>query len=71
MMSVDLFRTAEQLEQKIAEADSDRRIALQPEFSRVLEQIQASGGQVPLRMRRLDASLCDEAIEARFDNMPV
>ena len=71
-MSVqDLFRTAEQLEQRISSANASTRLELQPKLSRVLEQIQAEGEQVPLRLRRLDAVLCDEAIEARFDNMPI
>ncbi|MCA0869941.1 hypothetical protein LCL97_03820 [Seohaeicola saemankumensis] len=71
MTTTELFKTAERLEQKIAGASSAQRIELQPQFSAVLERIQAAGDQVPLRLRRLDASLCDEAIEARFDNMPI
>ncbi len=67
----ELFHTAEQLEQKIKAANLSKRIQLQPELSKVLARIQAEGEQVPLRLRRLDATLCDEAIEARFDNMPV
>lgn len=71
MNTSDLFRTAEQLEQKIAAASAVQRLELQPAFSRALQKIQDQGEQVPLRMRRLDASLSDEAVEARFDNMPI
>ena len=71
MTAHGLFKTAEFLEHKIEGANTSTRLALQPEFSRVLERLKAEGGPVPLRLRRLEASLCDEAIEARFDNMPV
>ena len=64
MNTSELFKTAEQLEQKIAAASTVQRLELQPAFSRALKMIQDKGEQVPLRMRRLDASLCDEAVEA-------
>lgn len=71
MSTQELFKAADKLEQQINSSDTKGRLALQPELSRVLELLQAEGGQVPLRLRRLDASLCDEAIEARFDNFPI
>ncbi len=67
----ELKKTAENLEQKIAVAGAETRLALQPQFSRVLDRMAAGGERVPVRMRRLDAALVDEAIEAQFDNMPV
>lgn len=71
MTTQDLMTAAEQLERKISGANLAQRLELQPQFSKVLERLQAEGQQVPLRLRRLDAALCDEAVEARFDNMPV
>jgi len=71
MASQDLFRAASELEEKITHADSARRVALQPELSRVLERLKADGQEVPPRLRHLNTVLCDEAIEAWFDNMPV
>lgn len=71
-MSIDeLKKTARNLEDMIAHAAPERRIALQPQFSRVLDRLRSQGQQVPTRMRDLDAALVDEVIEARFDNMPI
>ncbi len=67
----DLKKTAENLEQEITHAAPATRLALQPQFSQILHRIAARGERVPVRMRSLDAALIDEAIEARFDNMPV
>ncbi|MEO9778785.1 MAG: hypothetical protein ABJH07_06595 [Sedimentitalea sp.] len=71
-MNIDELKLrAENLEEQISCAKAEMRIALQPQFSSVLGKIAAEGAQVPGRMRRLDAVLVEEAIEARFDNMPV
>lgn len=71
MTAQDLFSEAEQLEQKLDGACLDTRLALQPSVSKVLDRMRASGVNIPSRLRRLDAALCEDAIEARFDNMPV
>ncbi len=71
-MSIEeLKKTAENLELKIAGAEAATRLALQPQFSKVLGKIAAEGEPIPTRMRQLDAALVEEAIEAQFDNMPV
>lgn len=67
----DLFKAASELEEKIKLADVSGRAALQPELSRVLERLKADGQTIPPRLQQLNATLCDEAVEARFDNMPV
>lgn len=67
----DLKKSAENLEQKIVGAKSETRLALQPQFTCLLDKMTAAGEPVPARLRRLDAALIDEAIEARFDNLPV
>ncbi|GGH22563.1 hypothetical protein SAMN05444007_102228 [Cribrihabitans marinus] len=71
MTHLDLMSTAERLEQTLATAPLAKRIALQPEFSRVIHRMRVDGMRVPSRLQRLDAALCDEAVEAQFDNMPV
>jgi len=71
MTNQGLIRTARDLEQKIGQADSVGRLAMQPELTRVLERLKADGQQVPPGLRDLNNVLCDEAIENWFDNMPV
>ncbi len=70
-MTTELMKQAEDLEQQITSGNGDQRLALQPEFAQVLDRLSASGEPVPARLRRLGAALMDEAVEARFDNMPV
>jgi len=71
MTAQDLYFEVEQLEQKLQGACLDTRLALQPSVSSVLSKMRARGVQIPSRLRRLDAALCEDAIEAQFDNMPV
>ncbi len=71
MTTHDLYSEAEQLEQKLQGACLDTRLELQPSVSKVLDRMRAQGLQIPSRLRRLDAALCEDALEARFDNMPV
>lgn len=70
-MAQDLKKTAESLEQRIAGENCAGRLKLQSELSQLMARMQAQGQVVPVRLRRLDATLCDEAVEAQFDNMPV
>ena len=67
----DMLITAETMEKQIESANALARLAIQPEFHRLLQRIRADGGKVPFRLRRLEAMLCEEATEAQFDNMPV
>jgi hypothetical protein len=71
MTAQDHFKSANELERKINCADSVKRLALQPELSRIIRCLKADGQQVPPQLSRLNNALCDEAIEAWFDNMPV
>lgn len=71
MSDQDLFKTAAALEQEINKADTAGRLKLQPELSRVIALLQAKGERVPLKLRRLEATLAEDAVEARFDNFPV
>lgn len=66
-----LYSEAEQLEKKLHNANLDTRLALQPSVSRVVDRMRQQGMHIPSRLRRLDASLCEDAIEAQFDNLPV
>ncbi|GAA6199580.1 hypothetical protein [Aquicoccus sp. SU-CL01552] len=71
MTTHELLTQAERLESRISTADRDQRLALQPQFSQVLERLAEQGAPVPNRLRRLDAALTEEAIEDRFDNLPI
>ncbi|MAY86842.1 hypothetical protein [Arenibacterium halophilum] len=71
MTEHDLSLTARQLEARIIAGNLRLRLELQPQLSRVLERLSRDGAHVPARLRNLNAVLLDEAIEHRFDNMPV
>lgn len=71
MMTKNLYSEAEQLEKKLEDACLDTRLALQPSFSKIVDRMRQQGMHVPSRMRRLDAALCEDAMEARFDNLPI
>ena len=71
MTDQELSQTARQLEATIVASRGAKRLELQPQFSRVLERLDRSGQHVPARLRNLNAVLLDEAIESRFDNMPL
>jgi len=71
MTAHDLLTQAERMESRISAADRDQRLALQPQFSLILERLEEQGEPVPKRLLRLEAALTEEAIEDRFDNMPI
>ena len=71
MTDYDLPQTARQLEAAIVAANPAKRIELQPQLSRVLDRLSREGHHVPARLRNLNAVLLDEAMEERFDNLPV
>lgn len=71
-MSQDkLFSEVEQLEKQLKGACLEARLALQPDVTRVLERMRQQGVQIPARLRQLDAALCEDVMEARFDNLPI
>lgn len=71
MTDQELFRVAEMLERRVAGAGLATRLEIQPQFSRIMDQMRERGVKLPPRLRQLDAALCEDAVEARFDNMPV
>lgn len=71
MITSNWIERARALESRIAEAGPAKRLELQPELTKVLNRMEADGVVIPRRLRDLDAILTEEAIEARFDNMPV
>lgn len=71
MTSDELLLAAERLEARILNETGPARLAMRPEFSRVVSRIRSSGLRVPGRFRRLETALSDEAVEEMFDNMPV
>ncbi|WP_209505776.1 MULTISPECIES: hypothetical protein [unclassified Ruegeria] len=71
MTPTGLYSEAEQLERKLVNAGLETRLALQPSVSKIVDRMRQQGMEVPSRLRRLDAALCEDAIEAQFDNLPV
>lgn len=71
MTQTNLYSEAEQLEQKLQNACLDTRLALQPSVSKVVDRMRQQGVHIPSRLRRLDAALCEDAMEAQFDNLPI
>lgn len=71
MSNIEWASHAESLEAEIARANSLTRISLQPRLQKFLTHLESDGIRVPARLKKLNAELIDEAIEARFDNMPV
>ncbi|WP_050603375.1 hypothetical protein [Ruegeria sp. 6PALISEP08] len=71
MTANGLYSEAEQLEQKLRNACLDTRLALQPSVSKVVDRMRRQRMPVPSRLRRLDAALCEDAMEAQFDNLPI
>lgn len=69
--SAQIVSEAEELAEKIRKAGPDTRLELQPVFGEVLQTIERSGTDVPPRLRNLHEQLIEEAIEARFDNLPI
>lgn len=66
-----LFSEFTEIEQKLENACLDTRLALQPSVSKIVDRMRRQGIHVPSRLRRLDSALCEDAMEAQFDNMPV
>ena len=69
--SATMVSHADELAKEIKASTPDRRLALQPEFGRVLQELEQAGTAVPARLRNLHELLLEEAIEARFDNLPI
>ena len=71
MINQDYLRQAESVARKISVADPSTRLALHPEFRKELDRLTGMGLAIPERLRQLNSTLDDEAVEAWFDNMPV
>lgn len=69
--SAPVFSHADDLARQIKEANASARLRLQPQFGRVLQELEQAGTRVPARLRNLHEQLLEEAIEARFDNLPI
>jgi hypothetical protein len=70
-MSPIQTRSTDLIEAEIAQASAAKRVLLQPKLARFLVSLEEDGVAVPRRLKQLNSDLIDEAIEARFDNMPV
>lgn len=70
-VSAPLVSHADEMAMEIREASSEMRLKLQPQFGRVLQELELAGTSVPARLRNLHEQLLEEAIEAQFDNLPI
>lgn len=71
MTRSELLATTETLEARILKASRANRWSMQPQLQRMLHNLEADGVPVPRRLKRLNAVLIEEQIEARFDNLPI
>lgn len=60
-----------EIKSAIQRCPAAERYRLQPKLDRVIRTLRAAGVTVPAEARQLNAELQAEAIEARFDNVPV
>jgi hypothetical protein len=67
----DLERHASTLIERAETASHAERIRLQPQIDRVITTLTMQGHTVPLRLRTINNTLKDEALDDMFDNMPV
>lgn len=66
-----LEQEAADLEARVEHASYKERIKLQPRLDRVVTTLTAHGLPVSRKLRNINQSLKDEAIEDMFDNLPV
>lgn len=67
----DLEVQATQLMDQAKTASHAERMRLQPQFDRVITTMSLRGQTVPCRLRHMNNTLKDEALDDMFDNMPV
>ena len=67
----DLEHTACSLMERAENASHAERISLQPQIDRVVTTLSLQGHVVPPRLRAINNTLKDEAMDDMFDNMPV
>lgn len=67
----DIEQRALHLEQQAIKASPKERLKLQPQLDHAITLLATRGHAVPSRLRCLNNTLKDEAIEDMFDNLPV
>ncbi|WP_371224399.1 hypothetical protein [Roseovarius sp. 2305UL8-3] len=67
----DILNRLEELKTEIEDVAEMDRLAFEPEITRLVAQLDEQHETVPKDIRNLADELMSEAIEARFDNMPV
>ncbi|GIT89114.1 MULTISPECIES: hypothetical protein [Roseobacter] len=67
----DLEIQASKLADRAEKATHAERMMLQPQIDRVLSTLAMRGAPVSGRLRRINNTLKDEALDDMFDNMPV
>lgn len=67
----ELMQSAKEIEMRISSASASDRLAMQPELTKLMRNMHENRVPIPTRLRNLEAELTSEAIEARFDNVPL
>ncbi|PIE12215.1 MAG: hypothetical protein CSA70_10800 [Rhodobacterales bacterium] len=71
MTEQEFLKALDELEDRIEAVPSDKHHVFQAELHGLIERMRNAGVAIPDRVRRMDAALTEDAIEAQFDNMPV
>lgn len=66
-----LSEDIKRLHDRILQTDADTRYRFQPRLAEAIVELDRAGAPVPPRIRNLNDELLNDAIEARFDNLPV
>lgn len=69
MNELEIQATA--LAAQVETATQAERMKLQPQIDRVITTLTMQGHTVPTKLRRINNTLKDEALDDMFDNMPV
>lgn len=71
MKTQDILNEFENLAERIAATPEGKQYKYCQELDKLIERMEEAGVDVPQAARRLDERLCEDAIEAQFDNMPL
>lgn len=70
-MTRALLTQVEEMAEKIHQQPAEARLAMRPEFSRLLSDLRIEGISVPRYLQQLETDLSEQDAENLFDNMPV
>jgi hypothetical protein len=67
----ELEMQASALIEKAEKGTHAERMVLQPQIDSIVTALSLQGANVPCKLRRINNTLKDEALDDMFDNMPV